>query len=84
MVPTAEPTAPKGRSLHAAASAGNLVMAELLLAHGADPNLTTYDGATPLMAVAGVNWVVAQTYSRSDAEYLEAAALCLDLGDDEP
>jgi ankyrin repeat protein len=33
-----EPTAPKGRSLHGAASAGNLAMVELLLAHGADPN----------------------------------------------
>ena len=33
-----EPAAPKGRSLHSAASAGNLRMVELLLAHGADPN----------------------------------------------
>jgi ankyrin repeat protein len=33
-----EPTAPKGRSLHAAATAGNLPMVELLLVHGADPN----------------------------------------------
>ena len=34
------------------------------------------------MAAAGVNWVVAQTYSRSDDEYLEAAKLCLEKGAD--
>ena len=34
------------------------------------------------MAAAGINWVVAQTYSRSDAEYLEAAKLCLERGND--
>ncbi len=54
----------------------------LLLEHGADPNIPTSDGATPLMAAAGVNWVVAQTFSRSDNEYLEAARLCLEHGAD--
>jgi ankyrin repeat protein len=34
------------------------------------------------MAAAGVNWVVAQTFSRSDNEYLEAAKLCLEKGAD--
>ena len=65
-----------------AALNGDVTLMRLLLKHGADPNLTTNDGATPLMAAAGVNWVVAQTYSRSDAEYLEAAALCVELGND--
>ena len=54
----------------------------LLLEHGADPNIKTYEGSTALMAAAGVNWVVAQTYSRSDDEYLEAAKLCLEKGND--
>ncbi len=65
-----------------AALSGDVTLMRLLLEHGADPNLGTLDGATPLMAAAGVNWVVAQTYSRSDAEYLEAAALCLEHGAD--
>jgi ankyrin repeat protein len=65
-----------------AALSGDITLMRLLLAHGADPRLTTFDGATPLMAAAGVNWVVAQTYSRSDAEYLDAAKLCLELGND--
>jgi ankyrin repeat protein len=63
-----------------AALSGDITLMRLLLEHGADPNLGTNDGATPLMAAAGINWVVAQTYSRSDAEYLEAAKLCLERG----
>ena len=65
-----------------AALSGDITLMRLLLEHGADPKLTTNDGATPLMAAAGINWVVAQTYSRSDAEYLEAAKLCLERGND--
>src|SRR5687767_12709756 len=65
-----------------AALNGDIELMRLLLMHKADPNLGTRDGATPLMAAAGINWVVAQTYSRSDAEYLEAAKLCLELGND--
>jgi ankyrin len=65
-----------------AALSGDITLMKLLLAHGADPNLTTSDGATPLMAAAGVNWVVAQTYTRTEAEFLEAATLCLERGND--
>ena len=65
-----------------AALSGDVTLMRLLLAHGADPMLTTNDGATALMAAAGINWVVAQTYSRSDPEYLDAARLCLERGND--
>jgi ankyrin repeat protein len=65
-----------------AALNGDVTLMRLLLEHGADPNLATNEGATALMAAAGVNWVVAQTYSRSDNEYLEAARLCLEKGAD--
>jgi ankyrin len=65
-----------------AALAGDVTLMRLLLEYGADPNLETYEGSTALMAAAGVNWVVGQTYSRSDEEYLEAARLCLELGAD--
>jgi ankyrin repeat protein len=44
----AEPAAPKGVSLHSAASAGNLRMVELLLAHGADPNAQVDSSADPI------------------------------------
>ena len=65
-----------------AALSGDITLMRFLLDHGADPNLGTFDGATPLMAAGGVNWVVSQTFSRSDEEYLQAAALCLEKGND--
>jgi ankyrin repeat protein len=65
-----------------AALAGDVTLMRLLLAHGADPNIKTNDGANPLMAAAGLNWVVSQTFSRSDDEYLEAVKLCLEKGND--
>jgi ankyrin repeat protein len=65
-----------------AALAGDVTLMRLLLDNGADPKITTNDGATALMAAAGVNWVVSQTYSRSEQEYLEAAKLCLEKGND--
>jgi ankyrin repeat protein len=54
----------------------------LLLEHGADPNLPTQAGTTPLMAASGVNWVVAQTYTESPQSLLEAIRLCLEHGAD--
>src|SRR5262249_16007405 len=65
-----------------AALNGDISLLRLLLEHGADPNIETYDGTSALMAAAGLNWVVSQTYSLSDAEYLEAAQLCFGKGAD--
>ena len=63
-----------------AAEGGDVRTMQLLLEYGADPFITTFEGTTALMAAAGVNWTVAQTYTESDANSLEAAQLCLDLG----
>ena len=65
-----------------AALAGDITVVRLLLDHGADPNLTTDQGSTAFMAAAGVNWVIGETYSRSDAEYLDTARLLLEKGAD--
>ncbi len=65
-----------------AALSGDVATMRLLLDHGADPAIPTYAGTTPLMAASGVNWVVAQTYTESDATQLEAVRLCLKLGAD--
>jgi ankyrin len=54
----------------------------VLLENGADPNISTTLGSTALMTAAGMNWVTAQTYSHSDAEYAEAVKLCLEHGAD--
>jgi ankyrin len=67
--------------LRAALSSDTATM-RLLLEHGADPNLPTQAGTTPLMAAAGVNWVVAQTFTESPRTQLEAIQLCLDHGAD--
>jgi ankyrin repeat protein len=67
--------------LRAALSADTATM-RLLVERGADPNLPTLAGTTPLMAAAGVNWVVAQTYTESTQARLDAVALCLELGAD--
>ncbi len=65
-----------------AAFSADVATMKLLLENGADPNIATEEGTTPLMAAAGINWVVAQTYTESDAAILDAVKLCLELGAD--
>ena len=65
-----------------AAESGDIRVMKLLLEHGADPNITTHGGTTALMAAAGVNWTVAQTYTESDESSLEAVRLAMSLGGD--
>jgi ankyrin repeat protein len=55
---------------------------KLLLEHGADPRINTFQGTSPLMAAAGVNWVVAQTWTEGPEQLLEAVKLCRALGMD--
>jgi len=65
-----------------AALAGDVEVMRLLLDHHADPNIGTYNGTTPLMAAAGVNWTVAQTYDEGPEKLLEAVKLASSLGND--
>jgi ankyrin repeat protein len=65
-----------------AALSGDTATMRLLLRYGADPNLPTLAGTTPLMAAAGVNWVVQQTYTESPEAVLNAVKMCLELGAD--
>lgn len=65
-----------------AALAGDVAVMRLLLEHGADPSLATDNGTTPLMAAAGVNWTVAQTYDEGPGALLEAVKLAHSLGND--
>jgi len=64
-----------------ASISADLTVMHLLLDKGADPNIATFAGTTPMMAAAGVNWVGGQTYSESN-QFLEAVQLCLDHGAD--
>ena len=63
-----------------AALAADLEVMRFLLAHGADPKIAAFAGTTPLMAAAGVNWVVDQTTDEGPAARLEAVKMCYDLG----
>ena len=65
-----------------ASLAADLTTMRLLLKYGADPKLGTYDGTTPLMAAAGVNWVVDQTFDEGVAARLEAVKFLYELGND--
>jgi ankyrin repeat protein len=65
-----------------AALSADVPLMRLLLASGADPNIATFNGTTALMAAAGVNWVVGQTYSESPKMWLDAVRLCVELGAD--
>lgn len=65
-----------------AALAGDVEVMRLLLDHHADPNIKTSNGTTALMAAAGVNWTVAQTYDEGPAKLLEAVKLAQSLGND--
>jgi uncharacterized protein len=65
-----------------AALAGDITVMRLLLEHGADPNIPTFSETTALMAAAGVNWSVGQTYTESKEASMEAVKLCLQKGAD--
>jgi ankyrin repeat protein len=65
-----------------AALAGDVTVMKLLLDKGADPHLPAFGGTTALMAAAGVNWVVDQTFTEGPEALLEAFTLCVALGMD--
>jgi ankyrin repeat protein len=65
-----------------AALAGDLKVMRLLLEHGADPNISTYGGTTPLMVAAGVTWAFSETYDEGADALLETVKLTHSLGND--
>jgi uncharacterized protein len=68
--------------LQRAALAGDIASMRLLIAKGSDPNLKSHAGVTPLMAAAGLGWVLNQTWTESDESLLEAVKLCVEKGAD--
>jgi uncharacterized protein len=64
-----------------AAKTGDLAGMRLLLAHGADPRLTTAYGTTALMLASGLGWRYGQSQIL-EATAVEAVKFLLDLGAD--
>jgi len=65
-----------------AALSGDIEVMRLLLEFGANPNVSTTQGTTALMAASGINWIPGQTFSHSEDDYVQAVNLCLDRGAD--
>jgi len=65
-----------------AAKSADVEVMRLLLAHGADPTISTEENITPLMAAAGIAWASNQDRA-SESQVLEAVKLMVDeLGAD--
>jgi len=65
-----------------AAMSGDITTMRLLLAHGADPKITTVGGTTALVTAAGGNVAVQQSFVESRESSMAAVKLCLELGID--
>jgi uncharacterized protein len=67
-----------------AARAGDAPVVKLLLAHGANPNLPTINGATPLMAAAGLgnNEIDTRGRFKTQAQAIESIELLVKAGGD--
>jgi ankyrin repeat protein len=70
-----------GTAFLRAAVAVDVPAMKLLVAHGADPNIATTGGDTPLMVASGVGWAANFSINAPDA-WLEAAKYCVQLGAD--
>lgn len=64
-----------------AALAGDLAAMQLLVEHGANPNIATKSDDTPLMAAAGIGWAAYWT-SNASTSRLDAVKYCLSHGAD--
>jgi ankyrin repeat protein len=63
-----------------AALSGDLPVVRLLLAHGADPMIPTFDHTTTLMVASGVGWAEGTIREYTEDQTLEVVKLLLGLG----
>jgi uncharacterized protein len=64
-----------------AAQSSDVAAMKLLVAKGADPNISSEEGVTPLMAAAGLGWG-ANASRNVPGAWLDAVRYCLELGAD--
>jgi ankyrin repeat protein len=67
-----------GTAFSRAAWNGDIEVMRLLLAHGAEPNVVTDNGETPLLLLAGAGWPLGQGYLRSEEEITAALKLLVE------
>jgi len=65
-----------------AAQSSDLELMKLLLAHGADPNINSSVGVTPLMVAAGIAWVEGVTFEWSEQANRDTIEMLIDVGND--
>jgi ankyrin repeat protein len=65
-----------------AAQSSDLAVMKLLLEHGAEANIATAQGVTPLQVASGIGWVEGVTYEWSKEANVETVKLLLSLGAD--
>jgi len=63
-----------------AAFSGDLELVKLLLAHGANPTITSKDGETMVEAAAGLGFIQGYSKGRTPAERLDVVKLFVELG----
>ena len=63
-----------------AALSGDLVGVKLLLEHGADPSIPTFDHTNSLMVASGVGWAEGTIHEYSPQQTLDLVKLLLDKG----
>lgn len=64
-----------------AATTSDVTMMRMLIEHGADPNITTQNHTTPMMAAAGLNWADISSLG-TEAETIAAITLLIQHGAD--
>ena len=69
-------------ALMRAALAGDVELARLLLAHGADPHIISKDRETTLMAACGTGFINGYHRQRSSSDRLELVKLLIESGED--
>ena len=55
---------------------------KLLVAHGADPDIPTFGGDTPLMVASGIGWGYHYSMNAPDCTWMDAVKYCVQLGAD--
>jgi ankyrin repeat protein len=63
-----------------AAQSTDLPAMKLLVAHGADPDIASTGGDTPLMVASGIGWGYHYSMNALDSTWMDAVKYCIELG----